>query len=182
MFTNYGVSGFAILDISQKASEAMREYSVVDISLNLLSNQNPQKISAYILNLSKNLDITIFTTLVGLVQTKVAKAVLDYLEIPYDTKLSMLNIKQIKKILNTLTSWKFEVIKTHGFRYAEVSGGGVDTTQIDEKTMMSKKQKNLYFCGEVLDVVGKRGGYNFAWAWASGFVAAEDITRVIKSR
>ncbi|MEA3331914.1 MAG: NAD(P)/FAD-dependent oxidoreductase, partial [Campylobacterota bacterium] len=60
--------------------------------------------------------------------------------------------------------------------HAEVSGGGVDTTEINPKTMESLKQKNLYFCGEVLDVVGRRGGFNFAWAWASGYAVAKDIT------
>ena len=76
-----------------------------------------------------------------------------------------------------MLNWRFEVKDTHGFRHAEVAGGGVDTLEVDEKTMQSKKQKNLYFCGEVLDVVGKRGGYNFAWAWASGYACAKDITK-----
>jgi predicted flavoprotein YhiN len=55
-------------------------------------------------------------------------------------------------------------------------GGGIDTSEIDEKTMMSKKQRNLYFVGEVLDVAGRRGGYNFAFAWSSAYLAAKDIT------
>jgi hypothetical protein len=75
-----------------------------------------------------------------------------------------------------MLNWRFEVSDTHGFRHAEVSGGGVDTTEINPQTMESLKQKNLYFCGEVLDVVGKRGGYNFAFAWASGYLAAKNIT------
>jgi predicted flavoprotein YhiN len=81
----------------------------------------------------------------------------------------------IKKITNHLLNWRFAIKDTHGFRYAEVSGGGVDTTEIDEKTMQSKLKKNLYFCGEVVDVVGRRGGYNFAWAWASGYLCANHI-------
>ncbi|MBT5935633.1 NAD(P)/FAD-dependent oxidoreductase, partial [Sulfurimonas sp.] len=80
-----------------------------------------------------------------------------------------------KKVANTILNWRFEVSETHGFKHAEVSGGGVDTQEINPKTMESLKCKNLYFCGEVLDVVGRRGGYNFAFAWASAYVAAKDI-------
>jgi predicted flavoprotein YhiN len=76
-----------------------------------------------------------------------------------------------------MLNWRFEVSNTHGFRHGEVAGGGVNTTEINPKTFESLKQKNLYFCGEVLDVVGKRGGYNFAFAWASGYLAAKDISK-----
>ena len=76
-----------------------------------------------------------------------------------------------------MLNWRFEVEDTHGFRHAEVAGGGVDTNEINPKTMESLKQKNLYFCGEVLDVVGKRGGYNFAFAWSSAYLAAKSISK-----
>jgi predicted flavoprotein YhiN len=56
-----------------------------------------------------------------------------------------------------------------------VCGGGINTQEVDPKTMQSLKRKNLYFTGEVLDVVGQRGGYNFAFAWASGYLAAQNI-------
>ena len=62
-----------------------------------------------------------------------------------------------------------------------MSGGGINTKEINPKTMESLKKKNLYFCGEVLDVVGERGGFNFAWAWASGYLAAKDIIKTHKS-
>jgi len=176
LFTNYGVSGFAILDISSDASIALLNYEAVDISINLLPNFTMQKLSSHILNISKNMtDFTILDILVGLIPLKIANGILEELNIPNKTK--DINTKLSKKIANKMLDWRFEVKDTHGFRYAEVAGGGVDTYEVDEKTMQSKKQKNLYFCGEVLDVVGKRGGYNFAWAWASGYVCAKDITK-----
>ena len=87
-------------------------------------------------------------------------------------------MKLAKKIANQLLHWRFEVEKTHGFRHAEVSAGGIRTAEVDEKTMMSRKCQNLYFCGEVLDIVGKRGGYNFAFAWSSAFMAAQNIQKI----
>ncbi|MBL0708459.1 MAG: NAD(P)/FAD-dependent oxidoreductase [Sulfurimonas sp.] len=178
LFTSYGVSGFGILDISQRASLALMEFSRVDISINLLPSFDSQKLSAHISKLSQQTqDFLILDILVGLVPLKIAKGLLQSLEINIDTPAKQLNTKQCKKIANQMLNWRFEVNDTHGFRHSEVSGGGVDTSEIDPKTMESMKKNNLYFCGEVLDIVGKRGGYNFAFAWASAYVCARDISK-----
>ncbi|WP_304546234.1 NAD(P)/FAD-dependent oxidoreductase [Sulfurimonas microaerophilic] len=176
LFTNYGVSGFAILDISQLASESLLNYQAVDIAVNLLPTFNAQKLSNHIQKVAKiNPEFCIFDILLGLLPTKIVSGVLESLHIEpqttdIDTKLS-------KKIANQILNWKFEVSDTHGFRHAEVSGGGIDTSEIDEKTFQSKKENNIYFIGEVLDVVGRRGGYNFAFAWSSAYTAAQHIIK-----
>ncbi len=176
LFTDYGVSGFAVLDISQGASVALMEHSHVSISINLLPAFNAQKLSSHISTVALNMPhFTALDILAGLVPLKIAQALLDELNILASTCADEINIKVAKKIANQLLNWRFEVSDTHGFRHAEVAGGGVDTTEINPKTFESLKQKNLYFCGEVLDVVGRRGGYNFAFAWASGYAAAKHI-------
>lgn len=178
LFTNYGVSGFAILDISQRASVALMEYAKVDIAINLLPSFNAQKLSTHIANLAKTMpEFSALDLLAGLVPLKIAQGLLKSLEISQDTGAKEIHTKLAKKIANQMLNWRFEVTDTHGFRHAEVSGGGVNTLEINPKTMESLKQKNLYFCGEVLDVLGKRGGYNFAFAWASGYLCAKDITK-----
>ena len=178
LFTTYGVSGFAILDISHNASEALLNYQAVDISINLLPSFTMQKLSQHLSSFSQTLtELCILDILVGLIPLKIANALLEELNIHNATKMQDIHTKLAKKIANKMLNWKFEVSNTHGFRHAEVSGGGINTSEIDEKTMMSKKCKNLYFCGEVLDVVGKRGGYNFAFAWASAYLAASNITK-----
>ncbi len=178
LFTDYGVSGFAILDISQLASESLMNFQSVDIVVNLLPKYTAQKLSAHIMKMSElNPHANILDILHGLLAIKIAKTVLDTLALSHATFCSEINTKLSKKIANQILNWKFEVSETHGFRHAEVSGGGVDTTEINPKSMESLKQKNLYFCGEVLDVLGRRGGYNFAWAWASGYAAARAITK-----
>ncbi|WP_428738442.1 NAD(P)/FAD-dependent oxidoreductase [Sulfurimonas sp.] len=174
LFTNYGVSGFAILDISQMASEALLNYQNVDIGINLLPTLNAQKLSAYILKTSQNHPVfTLFDILLGLLPTKIVNGILESLQL--DPKIQLIDTKLTKKIANQILNWKFEVNDTHGFRHAEVSGGGVDTTQIDPKTFQSKKNGKFYFIGEVLDVVGRRGGYNFAFAFSSAYCAAKNI-------
>ncbi len=178
LFTNYGVSGFAILDISQSASLALLNHNAVDISINLLPSFTQQKLSQHISSVAQNMkEFTLFDILVGLVPLKIALGVLDELELNSELKAKEIHTKLAKRISNTLLNWRFEVSDTHGFRHAEVSGGGVDTREINPKTMESLKCHNLYFCGEVLDVVGKRGGYNFAWAWASAYTTAKAINK-----
>jgi len=178
LFTKYGVSGFSILDISARASQALLNYEAVTVSLNLLPSFTAQKLSAHILSVSNAMPaFNILDILVGLIPVKIATNLLEHLEIDSSIKAGDIHTKLTKKIANTLLNWRFEVSDTHGFRHAEVSGGGINTDEIDPKTMESTKQKNLYFVGEVLDVVGHRGGYNFAWAWASGVCAAKSISK-----
>jgi len=178
LFTNYGVSGFAILDISQRASVALMNFEHVAISVNLLPNFGAQKLSAHISKIAQTMPIfSVLDILMGLIPVKIAQSLLDELKISHETVAKDLHTKLSKKIANQMLNWRFEVSDTHGFRHAEVSGGGVDTHEINPRTMESLKQNNLYFCGEVLDVVGRRGGYNFAFAWASGYAAAKDIIK-----
>lgn len=178
LFTDYGVSGFAVLDISQGASVALMEHSHVSISINLLPTFTAKKLSSHISKIALDMpDFTIVDILTGLLPLKIVTGILDDLKIPTSTCRDEIGVKLSKKIANQILNWRFEVTDTHGFRHAEVAGGGVDTAEINPKTFESLKQKNLYFCGEVLDVVGKRGGYNFAFAWASGYAAAKDIAK-----
>jgi len=176
LFTAYGISGFAILDLSQRVSVGLLNYEALDLSINLLPNYTAQKLSSHIQKLSQNISsFTILDILAGLIPIKIANGLLEDINLSNETR--KIDTKLAKKIANTMLNWRFEISDTHGFRHAEVSGGGVDVSEINPKTMMSLKSPNLYFCGEVLDVVGRRGGYNFAFAWASGYLAAKNIIK-----
>jgi len=178
LFTAYGVSGFAILDISQGASKALLEYSAVDISINLLPEFNMQKLSTHISTLAQNMPhFSILDILVGLLPIKIVNGLLEELNISNAIKGKEIHVKLSKRVANQILNWRFEVSDTHGFRHAEISGGGVNTLEINPKTMESQKCHNLYFIGEVLDIIGKRGGYNFAFAWASAYVCAKNIIK-----
>lgn len=82
---------------------------------------------------------------------------------------------QIEILSNNLHNWVLKPSSTEGYRTAEVTMGGVDTDFISSKSMEVKNQKGLYFIGEVLDVTGHLGGFNFQWAWASAYVAGNDL-------
>jgi hypothetical protein len=85
--------------------------------------------------------------------------------------INTLNEPQLKKLGAVLNNWKIFPSSTVGYRKAEVTRGGVDTNELSSKTMEAKKVPGLYFIGEVVDVTGWLGGYNFQWAWASGYAA-----------
>ena len=89
--------------------------------------------------------------------------------------VNRLSEKEIKEISIKLHNWNIVPKGTEGFGKAEVTRGGVDTDELSSKTMESKKVKGLYFTGEVVDVTGWLGGYNFQWAWSSGYAAGQYV-------
>ena len=87
--------------------------------------------------------------------------------------ISELSNKLLKQLSESINAWIINPTGSEGYRTAEVTLGGVDTNEISSKTMMSIKNPGLFFVGEVVDVTGHLGGYNFQWAWSSGFVAGQ---------
>jgi predicted Rossmann fold flavoprotein len=178
LFTKYGVSGFAILDISQVAAYNLSMYQDVKIAINFFPKINRNDLSNQIQSLFKTapnqraLDI-----LTGMISNKIAPVLLELCKIDEQTKAGQVNAKQIKAISYQLNQWKLKITDTQGFGHAEASGGGVRTDEVDNKTYESKKCKNLYFAGEVLDIVGNRGGFNLQFAWASGYLAGKSLVK-----
>ncbi|AFV96368.1 MULTISPECIES: NAD(P)/FAD-dependent oxidoreductase [unclassified Sulfuricurvum] len=178
LFAAYGISGLAILDISQRASYALLNKQRVSISLNLLPRYDRVALVSVIEKLFASVPKhTVHTALCGVIPAKIATYLLEDAAIALSASVSTLTPKEIKKLAQLIGEWKFDVTDTHGFKHAEVSGGGVSTAQINNKTMESKLIEGLYFSGEVLDIVGKRGGYNFNFAWASGMIAGKEMAK-----
>ncbi len=92
-----------------------------------------------------------------------------------ETAIGNISDEKLQNIANKIHAFEVKPSGTEGYRTAEVTLGGVDTTEISSKTMESKKQKGLYFIGEVMDVTGHLGGFNFQWAWASAHAASEFV-------
>jgi predicted Rossmann fold flavoprotein len=90
-----------------------------------------------------------------------------------DKPLIQFGDKQLRGVVDKLENWSIVPNGTEGYRTAEVTLGGVSTDHISSKTMECKEVKGLYFVGEVMDVTGWLGGYNFQWCWSSGFVAGQ---------
>lgn len=86
-----------------------------------------------------------------------------------------LSDKAIGRIATAVNAWSVKPVGSEGYRTAEVTLGGVDTNGLESKTMQAKSVPGLYFIGEVVDVTGWLGGYNFQWAWSSGWVAGQAV-------
>ena len=92
-----------------------------------------------------------------------------------DVSLKQLNVRDQQALISTLTDWRVQPNGTEGYRTAEVTLGGVDTNELSSRTMEARKVPGLYFIGEVMDVTGWLGGYNFQWAWSSAWACAQDL-------
>jgi predicted flavoprotein YhiN len=90
-----------------------------------------------------------------------------------DTRLTQCARATVERVSQAIAQWTFVPAGTEGYDKAEVTRGGVDTREISSKTMESRIVPGLYFIGEVVDVTGWLGGYNFQWAWSSAHAAAE---------
>lgn len=105
---------------------------------------------------------------------KLAAALLEFFSLE-NRPMRQYNPSQLEELASCLCNWSITPAGTEGYRTAEVTLGGIDTDGISSKTMESKKQPGLYFIGEVLDVTGFLGGFNFQWCWASGHAAGEVV-------
>ena len=173
LFANYGLSGLSILDISRDTIEELSNYAYVQISIDLFKDYSNDKLKALLAKCFKTSVNDIVTALGGVINKKLASVIIEELKMDSTKQASLVNTKEINKIVYLLKNFKFDITGDKGFDTAEVTTGGVNVDEIDSKTLESKIVKDLYFCGEVLDVDGDRGGYNFQWAWSSGFVAGQ---------
>jgi predicted Rossmann fold flavoprotein len=178
LFTKYGVSGLAVLDISYAVSLALQQKQKVEIVLNLLPEFTPQSFVHMLQKSIKKTENIPFSALLGsLVSLKIALVVLKELDIEKEIPAAQAGTKLLRSVANFLCNLRIPIEDTRGFSYAEAAGGGIDTCELDAKTLVSQKCRGLYFAGEVLDVTGRRGGFNLHFAFASGFLAAKAIAR-----
>jgi len=163
LFTHRGLSGPAVLQISSywRAGEEIAIDLLPQVNLETeLKSKRQQKL--------KN---KLKTILEGYLPKRLISALLT--EDLLDLSLQDLSDKQIQQVAKQLNSWTIKPNGTEGYRTAEVTSGGVDCDAVSSKTMESKQVPGLYFIGEVLDVTGWLGGYNFQWAWSSAWCAGQ---------
>ena len=97
------------------------------------------------------------------------------LDIPVDRTAGALTRDDRRRLVHALIAWPLPVVDTRGYNFAEVTAGGVDLTEIDPATMQSRVCPGLFLVGEILDVDGRIGGFNFQWAWSGAHVAGRAL-------
>lgn len=161
LFTHHGLSGPAILQISNYWSPEL------EVSIDLL----PGADAAGILDAAADSKRSVGSIVSDLLPRRFSET---FLPSP-DRVVSQLGERSRREIADRLQDWRVHFGRTEGFHKAEVTTGGVSTSELSSKTFESKSIPGLYFIGEVIDVTGWLGGYNFQWAWASGFAAGNSI-------
>jgi predicted Rossmann fold flavoprotein len=176
LFTTYGLSGSAILDVSRMASKAFVEGERVHVVLDLLPTLSREALTSLLqkrMSIAKEKSLSLW--LEGIIPKKLAHFIIQNTKLGHIKEASMLGAKEIKKIVFALKALRVDICATKGFESAEVCAGGVDVRELDAKNLMSQKMKNLYFCGEVLDIDGDCGGFNLHFAWASGYLVGQSL-------
>jgi predicted Rossmann fold flavoprotein len=163
LFTHKGLSGPAILQISSYWQPGQ------PIVINLLPDQD-------ILRVLKN-HHSKKTTLKNVLKEYLPARLADILSSHFfqNKALNQYSLEELQSIADSLHHWEIIPQGTEGYAKAEVTVGGVDTNELSSKTMETKKVPGLYFIGEVVDVTGWLGGFNFQWAWASGYAAGQYV-------
>ena len=163
LFTHRGLSGPSILQISSYWK--LGDY----IKINLSPKQDIFKLLESEKKLKPKQDIN--NIIAEILPKRLAYMICK--ENNISGNISELSNKLLKQLSSSINAWTIEPTGSEGYKTAEVTLGGIDTNEISSKTMMSIKNPGLFFIGEVVDVTGHLGGYNFQWAWSSGFVAGQ---------
>lgn len=163
LFTNYGISGPPILDLSVNISED--NFIEVPLINNVDENTVDKLYSRYYMLE----DFSLEEYLMGIVDKKFIHYIIDYLNLDKNTAMNMISMADFQKIIEILLKSKFKVIGTTGFKNSQVTRGGVDLSEVNNWDYSSKKFENLYIIGEALNIDGDCGGYNLHFAFASGY-------------
>lgn len=166
LFTHRGLSGPAVLQISSYWEAGQT------VSFDLFPNGD---LHQQLLQAQQSTpEVLMSNTLSQHYPKRFIVAALAYFKLK-NKPLKQYNHKELEQVAKAFTDWQIKPNGTEGYRTAEVTLGGVDTDYLSSKTMEAKQQKGLYFIGEVADVTGWLGGYNFQWAWSSGWVAGQVV-------
>jgi len=176
IFTHFGLSGPIILDLSALVCDLLEAKKDVDISLNLKPALGLAKLhNRLIREFSKGSNRTLRSILREILPSKMVDGFIDYCALEKDKKAHRITIDERRRIAEGLTGLRFRIKKTRPIEEAIVTRGGVDTKEINPKTMESRLIKGLFFAGEVIDVDAKTGGYNMQAAFSTGYICGENL-------
>jgi predicted Rossmann fold flavoprotein len=176
LWTHFGVSGPVAMNASRHWLRAQLEGRHVSITINFRPGQHLENVDADWLRLaSGNPKASLQSTLATMVPASVAAAILRHLGKDGTVPLAHFGRDDRRRLSRALVEWLLPVVDSRGYNFAEATSGGVTFAEIDPATMQSRVCPGLYCVGEIVDVDGRIGGFNFQWAWSSGFVAGRAL-------
>ncbi len=177
LFCDYGLSGPAIMNISREVSRSDADFTV---SLDLYPKTDKSVLLKLVEKRIKTLchrNLDEFFT--GMLNKRLGQVLLKYCGFRVGDSTLSLSQDDAEKIVLALKDFRFKVTGNTGFINSQVSAGGISTSEFDRNTLMSRRHTGLFACGELLDIDGDCGGFNLAWAWSSGILAANSAVDYI---
>ena len=176
LWTHFGISGPVVLNVSRHWARARHEGRPVRLTLNLHPRESFDQLDTrWIAATASRPRASVRGVLAADLPDAVALAVLGVLNIPADRTAGELTRDDRRRLVHALNEWPLPVTDTRGYNFAEVTAGGVSIAEIDPATMESRVCPGLYLIGEILDVDGRIGGFNFQWAWCTAAIAGRAV-------
>ena len=180
LWTHFGVSGPAALDVSRHWTRATAEGRSVRLTLSFCPGHAFDATDAVLVqSIAQRPRSSVHSVVATLVPSAVASALLAAIGLDIGAAAGTLRRDDRRRLTRSLVEWTLPVVGTRGYNYAEVTAGGVTVAEGDPGTLESRVSRGLYFVGEVLDVDGRLGGFNFQWAWSSASAVARALATAV---
>jgi predicted Rossmann fold flavoprotein len=180
LWTHFGASGPVVLNASRHWHRAVLEGRAVRVTVNVCPGYTFESLESWWSAASRDrARASVITVLSTLIPAAVAKAWLARAQVDPLETMAHVTREDRRACIRALLDTPLDVRDSRGYTYAEVTAGGVPLTEIDPRTMASRICPGLYLVGEILDVDGRIGGFNFQWAWSSGWVAGTAIAKTV---
>ena len=178
LWTHFGVSGPVVMDASRFWTLAHEQGEIVEVFGNFLPGQTQEQAKSWFFEQAvDNPRRSLLKIWAQQIPERFAEALCFHVACDPRTAVAQLPRKDRDRLLETLTRFAFPIDRDRGWNYAEVTAGGVPLEEVNFRTMESKLVPGLYLIGEILDCDGRIGGFNFQWAWATGFLSGRAIAR-----
>ncbi len=176
--THFGLSGPAVLDISRSYLDAKQDDPGATLALAVITDQQPEELDRQLAALGKQTPLAFLKS--RYIPERLAFAICKLVHVSPNT--IELRRDERRELVTALTALNLPVIDARGWNYAEVTAGGVPLPPGHPKTMESRDRPALHLCGEVCDVDGRIGGFNFQWAWSSAYVAGISAAKALATK
>jgi predicted Rossmann fold flavoprotein len=178
LWTHFGISGPAALDMSRHWLRARLDGHAVAVTASFRAGERFESLDAAFTSVAvSHPRVSLHGALSAMLPASAGAALLEHIRADGSVRLAALTRETRRAVSHALTALPLPVTDSRGYNHAEATAGGVPLDEIDPSSMESRKCPGLFLAGEMLDVDGRLGGFNFQWAWSSGRAAAEGLAR-----
>jgi predicted Rossmann fold flavoprotein len=180
LWTHFGISGPVVMDASRFWCLAQEQGKPAEVYANFLPGYTQEEVREWFMEQTRDHPRrSLVKTFAQRFPQRFAESIIQFVGCDIHMSIAQLPRKDRDHLLVLLTKFPFPIVQDRGWNYAEVTAGGVPLEEICFRTMESKLVPGLYLVGEILDCDGRIGGFNFQWAWATGFLAGRTVGRVL---